>query len=120
MKEFVEKIKAGETQFDFAIGYPAPGILERIGNDWDWVWIDGQHGQLAYQEILNLIRVCELMGLPAIARVPSHEAGFIGMVLDAGADGIIVPLVNTVEEAKAIVSAAKFPPSESDLSVDAV
>lgn len=110
MKQFIEKIKEGKTQFGFSISYPAPGILERVGKDWDWVWIDGQHGQLDYQEILNLIRVCELMELPAIARVPSHDSGIIGMFLDAGANGIIVPLVNTVEEAKAIVNAAKFPP----------
>lgn len=110
MKQFLEKVRAKNTQFGFAISYPAPGILERIGKDWDWVWIDGQHGQLAYQDVLDLIRVCELMELPAIARVPSHEPSNIGMFLDAGANGIIVPLVNTVEEAKAIVSAAKFPP----------
>ncbi len=110
MKQFIEKVRAGKTQFGFAISYPAPGILERIGKDWDWVWIDGQHGQLAYKDVLDLIRVCELMELPAIARVPSHESSNIGMFLDAGANGIIVPLVNTVEEAKAIVSAAKFPP----------
>ncbi len=110
MKKFIEKLRIGETQFGFSISYPAPGILERIGKDWDWVWIDGQHGQLAYQDILDLIRVCELMELPAIARVPSHESSHIGMFLDAGANGIIVPLVNTIEEAKSIVGAAKFPP----------
>ena len=109
-KQFIEKLKAGNMQFGFTISYPAPGILERIGHDWDWVWIDGQHGQLAYQDILNLIRACELMEIAAIVRVPSHESGFIGMILDAGADGLIVPLVNTVEEADHIVSAAKFPP----------
>lgn len=91
--------------------YPAPGILERVGPDWDWIWLDGQHGQLGgYTEMLAMVRACHLIGRPAFVRVPSQEAGAIGLVLDMNVAGVIVPLVDSVAEARAVVRAAKFPP----------
>lgn len=91
--------------------YPAPGIIERIGPDWDWIWIDGQHGQVAgYDTMLAMIRACNLIGRPAFVRVPSHESAWISLALDADADAVIVPQVESVAEAKAVVRAAKFPP----------
>jgi 4-hydroxy-2-oxoheptanedioate aldolase len=100
----------GAPQLGLCIMYPAPGIVERIGPDWDWVWVDGQHGQLGYNDVLGIVRACDLVGRPAMVRVPSHEFGAIGLALDAGAAGVIVPVVNTPDEAKAVVKAAKFPP----------
>jgi 4-hydroxy-2-oxoheptanedioate aldolase len=90
--------------------YPGAGVIERIGPDWDWMWIDGQHGQLGYAEILDLVRACDLVQRPAIVRVPGHEFGPIGRALDAGAAGVIAPCVDTPEQARAVVNAAKFPP----------
>jgi len=90
--------------------YPAEGIVERIGKDWDWVWIDGQHGQHDYHSILSTVRVCDALDVPSIVRVPGHEYGTIGRVLDTCASGIMVPMVNTVDQAKAVVDAVKFPP----------
>ena len=44
-----------EPQLGLVIMYPAAGIIERIGPDWDWIWIDGQHGQLSYDDILAAV-----------------------------------------------------------------
>jgi 4-hydroxy-2-oxoheptanedioate aldolase len=90
--------------------YPAPGVIERIGPEWDWIWIDGQHGELEYSNVLALVRACDLVRRPAIVRVPGHEFGPIGLALDMGAAGVIVPCVDTPAQARAIVDAAKFPP----------
>lgn len=91
--------------------YPSPGAIERIGPDWDWVWIDGQHGQIgSYEDILAMVRACNLMGKKAFVRVAGHERGPIAVALDTAADGVIVPQVESVEEAKRLVLAAKFPP----------
>jgi len=94
----------------FCLMYPAPGIIERIGRDWDWMWIDAQHGQFNYNTILECVRVCECAGIPSVVRVPSHDYGNIGYALDACTCGVMVPMVNTAEQARAIVQAAKFPP----------
>jgi len=90
--------------------YPAPGVVERIGVEWDWIWIDGQHGEIGEREALELVRACELVGRPALVRVTGHEPGAIGKALDTGAAGVIVPCVDTVAQARSVAAAAKFPP----------
>lgn len=90
--------------------YPAAGIVERIGPDWDWIWIDAQHGQLGYEDVLAAVRAADLVDRYSLVRVPGHEAGTIGKVLDTGADAVMVPLVESSEEARAAVRASKFPP----------
>ncbi len=107
---FREALRRGTPQFGLCMMYPAPGIVERIGPDWDWIWVDGQHGQLGDADILALVRACNLVGRPAVVRVPGPEVGAIGRALDTDADGLIVPLVESADEARAIVRAAKFPP----------
>lgn len=97
-------------QIGLCFMYPSPGAVERIAPDWDWIWLDGQHGQSGYAEMLALVRACDLAGRPAFVRVAGHEFGEIGRALDMGAAGVIVPVVNSVEEARAAVKAAKFPP----------
>jgi 4-hydroxy-2-oxoheptanedioate aldolase len=103
--------RAASPHLGLAIMYPAPGVVERIGAEWDWIWLDGQHGQIGYDDMLALVRACDLVGRPAFVRVPGHDAGAIGLALDMGAAGVIVPCVDTLEQAQAIVTAAKFPPT---------
>lgn len=110
MKAFRDALQSGRPQIGFCIMYPAPGIIERVGPDWDWIWIDGQHGEIDYAETLAIVRACNLAGRPAFPRVASHEFGAVGKALDTAADGVIVPVVDTPEEARAVVKAAKFPP----------
>ena len=110
MHSFRTALAAGIPQLGLSIMYPSPGVIERIGADWDWIWIDGQHGQIGYNDVLALVRACDLIRRPAIVRVPGHEFGPIGMTLDTGAAGVIVPCVDTPDQARAVVNAAKFPP----------
>ncbi len=90
--------------------YPAPGITERIGRDWDWIWIDAQHGDLDYRDVSDHVRASQLIQRPCAVRVPAQDPGWISKVLDLGASAVIVPLVESIAEARAMVSAAKFPP----------
>ena len=110
MESFRSVLWSGVPQLGLNVSYPAAGVVERIGPDWDWIWLDGQHGQIGYGEMLQLVRACDLIQRPAFVRVPGHEAGPIGLRLDMGATGIIVPCVDTPEQAQALVDAAKFPP----------
>ncbi|MEI6493086.1 MAG: aldolase/citrate lyase family protein [Verrucomicrobiota bacterium] len=110
-RDIRDQLNSGHPQIGVVFMYPSPGTVERIGGDWDWIWLDGQHGQLGnYDTMLAMVRACDLVGRPAMVRVPHHEFGPIGQALDMGAAGVIVPVVNTVEEAKRVVQAAKFPP----------
>lgn len=110
MKSFLPGLRSGIPQLGLCVMYPSPGVIERIGPDWDWMWIDGQHGELGYQDVLALVRACDLVQRASLVRVPGHDFGAIGLALDTGADGVIVPLVDNADEARRIVAAAKFPP----------
>jgi len=110
MKSFRSVLQTGKPQLGLCIMYPSPGVVERIGPDWDWIWIDGQHGQMGYQDVLAQVRACNLVQRPAFVRVAGHDFGGIGLALDTGATGVIVPLVDNVEDAEQAVKAAKFPP----------
>lgn len=110
MGSFRESLDSNGPQLGLNIMYPSPGAVERIAPDWDWVWLDGQHGQIGYNEMLQLVRACDLVQRPSFVRVPGHEAGPIGLALDMGAAGVIVPCVDTPEQAQSLVDAAKFPP----------
>jgi len=90
--------------------YPAPGIIERIGPDWDWVWIDGQHGELGYNDILSAVRACDVIMRPAVVRVSGQSPGDIGKALDTVPAAVMVPMVDNADQARTIVQAAKFPP----------
>ena len=110
MRGMAQKLRDDEVLLGFNIMYPAEGIVERIGPDWDWVWIDGQHGQHDYRSLMACVRAADLSGIESVVRVPSQEPGWIGPVLDMGPSGIMVPQVDTREQAEAVVRAAKFPP----------
>ena len=104
------RLLRGGPQLGLCIMYPASGIIERIGPDWDWIWIDGQHGELGYNDILAAVRACNLVQKPAVVRVAGHDPGAIGLALDTAPDGVMVPMVNDADEARQVVKAAKFPP----------
>jgi 4-hydroxy-2-oxoheptanedioate aldolase len=77
---------------------------------WDSVTVDLQHGVQDYQSMLACFQGIELQGVPPLVRVPWNETGIIGKVLDAGAQGVICPMINTRAEAEAFVSACRYPP----------
>ena len=104
------KLQNDQVALGLAITLPAPGIIEAIGAGWDWVWIDGQHGQMSYDAMLYQVRVADARGLAPVPRVPGHAYDTIGPVMDMRPAGIMVPMVDTPEQARHVVDAARFPP----------
>lgn len=105
-----ENIRNRVPSFGINLTFPCPSILETTGGQFDFCWIDGQHGPWELKDFLEIVRVCDLLEIASLIRNADHAPGVIGQVLDLGATGIIVPTVETVEQAKAIVQAACFPP----------
>ncbi|ESZ92892.1 hypothetical protein SBOR_6720 [Sclerotinia borealis F-4128] len=95
----------------FFIGLPSPPIAKVAAQlGYDCVWIDWEHTSMSVETMTQMVQDVQFMSEGksfAIVRVPGHDHANIGYALDAGAS-ILVPQVGTVEEAKAIVSAAKF------------
>ena len=76
----------------------------------DSVTVDMQHGVQDYQSMMQCFQSMHAHPVTPMVRVPWNEPGIIGKVLDGGAYGVICPMVNTPQEAKNLVSYAKYPP----------
>lgn len=83
-------------------------IFGRVG--YDYVGIDTQHTVLSDAQAAVLIRRLSDAPFASIVRVARNDPALIGRVLDAGADGVIVPMVSTADEAAAAVAACRYPP----------
>ena len=86
----------------------AVGAMDRAG--YDFIGFDCQHGTLSETDAAHLVRRMGSARPATIVRVSSNSLMAIGKVLDAGADGVIVPLVNNADEARAAVAACVYPP----------
>jgi len=109
--EFITKAKRGDTVFGYWSVLDSPISTERIAmTGYDYVAIDGQHGLLGYSGILsNLMAIDAAYGPAGLVRVEANDAAVIGQALDAGARGVIVPLVNSADDARKAVRAARYP-----------
>jgi len=99
--------KVGTFLFEFA----TPGIgqiLKAAGAD--YAVLDMEHTGFGFDTVRQVVRYCQAADLPLIVRVPSQHRHHISRALDAGAEGIMVPIVSSVAQAKAVLEAAKYWP----------
>ncbi|MBE6633645.1 MAG: hypothetical protein E7620_04785 [Ruminococcaceae bacterium] len=90
-------------------GSPSVGeIFAEVG--YDWIAIDMEHSDIHIHEFTQIARAIYGRGPAVFARVRENDTLAIRQVLDMGADGVIVPLVNNAEDARRAVAAAKYPP----------
>ncbi|HEX5369080.1 MAG TPA: aldolase/citrate lyase family protein [Dehalococcoidia bacterium] len=113
-----QKLADGATVTGVIINENAPASLELLGRIgcFDFVMIDCEHGPMSLFDVENLVRACEGAGLTPLARVPDHAPSTILRFLDRGVQGVIVPHVNTAEQALAIARAGRYYP-EGDRSI---
>ncbi|MHB1004751.1 MAG: HpcH/HpaI aldolase family protein [Chloroflexota bacterium] len=104
-------LKAGRFAVGSFVTIGAPAVAEVMAlAGFDFLVVDMQHGPLGIESVENLLRGIELAGAVPIVRVPDASPGAILQALNAGALGVQVPLVNTAEEARHVVAAAKYAP----------
>lgn len=111
--EFAQKVRSGQTVVGYWSVLDSPVSTERIARlGYDYVALDAQHGLMAYSGWLHgLMAIDASRSAVGIVRVPANNATYIGQALDAGAAGVIVPLVNTADEAAAAVRSTRYPPN---------
>lgn len=83
--------------------------LARAG--FDWVLVDMQHGCMDYETALGMIRAIDLGGASPIVRAPWNDPGVIGRLLDAGAMGVVIPMIQTADDARRAADACLYPPA---------
>ncbi len=87
-----------------------PAIAEIMANaGFDWLAVDLEHSVITIREAEELIRVIELAGAVPLVRLTWNDANQIKRVMDAGAHGVIVPMVNSAKDAAAAVAAVHYP-----------
>lgn len=101
----------GRPAFGVWLALPGAGGAEICADPGlDYACIDQQHGLIGYSEFLAMLSGIGGRGPAPITRVPANDAAQIGKALDAGAQGVVVPLVNSRAEAEAAVAACRYPP----------
>ena len=105
-----QKLNAGDTAYVVA-GLTDPDDIDHFGPvGFDGVWLEGEHGPVDFGPIGNLTRACDLWDMTSIVRINRNDQSIIYRTLDRGAQGIVVPHVNTREQAENVVQGAKFAP----------
>lgn len=111
MNKLKQQLSKGNASFGtwLQIGHPACAeILASSG--FDWVCVDLEHAPIDISMMASIFIAIERHHCVPIVRVPENDTLWIRRCLDAGAKGVIVPLVNTVEQAEKAVRSAKYPP----------
>jgi 4-hydroxy-2-oxoheptanedioate aldolase len=108
---FKARLRGDAPLHGFFIGIPSPATVELAGYaGFDFVIIDTEHGAAGLETLEHMLRAAAASGIAALVRVPRGGADDILHVLDAGADGILVPHVTSADVARDIVKHAYYPP----------
>jgi 4-hydroxy-2-oxoheptanedioate aldolase len=106
-----QKLASGQATFGTWLSLGdvyATRVLARLG--FDWLTLDLEHSPVDWSEAATIFAMVADAGCTPLARVPEGSHHYIKRVLDAGAWGIVVPMVETVEQARVAIAAAKYPP----------
>lgn len=109
--EFKQELRAGKPKFGLFVNSHSPTVAEQLAHTgYDWLLIDTQHGPMSFEHESTMLAAVGSGGAKSMVRVAGyHDRGGIQQALDLGADGVLVPYINTAEEARQAVSCALYP-----------
>ena len=110
----ITKLKEGKQVFSNTIIGPDLAVAKKACEGVDFIWIEMQHSTLTWRETQQLIKVVAEAGSIPFVRVPTANESDIQKATDAGALGVVVPMVDSVEEARNAVLFSKFPIGHRD------
>jgi len=103
--------REGKVVYGCWLSIPSSFSAEVMAHQgYDYVCVDMQHGVIDYQAAVTMLQAISTTEAMPFVRVPWNEPGIIGKALDAGAYGVVIPLVNTREQAEAAVGACRYAP----------
>lgn len=107
---FRQRLRSGDMLIGALLQMPLPEVAEIFATaGYDWLFVDLEHAPMDPRAALDILTAVDTR-LPCVVRVPWNDEASIKKALDVGATGIIVPLVNTVEDARLAVGRCKYPP----------
>ncbi len=106
-----ERLDAGKPLLSAWCGLPEPAIPALLAQeDFDLVTMDMQHGMVDFAQTLRALPLIAGAGKPMVARIPVGDFATASRLLDAGASGVIAPMINTLDDAQRFAKAMNFPP----------
>ena len=110
VRVFREKLASGQVSVGCGITLTDPSVIEALGTRPDFYWIDLEHTPLDYQALMTHFIAVRTTARPALVRVRGSDVPSIKTVLDTGADGIIVPQIESADEVRRVVEATRYSP----------
>ena len=109
--EFKNELRAGAPKLGLFLNSHSPTIAEQLAHSgYDWLLVDTQHGPMGNERLSAMLAGIANGGAKSLVRVEGyHDRGGIQQSLDMGADGVLVPYINTTAEARQAVSCTKYP-----------
>src|SRR5688500_18461199 len=109
--EFKQQLRDGVPKFGLFINSHSPTVAEQLAHSgYDWLLIDTQHGPMGFEKLSAMIAAVGSGGAKSMVRVAGFsDRGGIQQALDLGADGVLIPYINSAEEARQAVSCARYP-----------
>lgn len=113
MSTLVDELRSGRTICALSIGSGSPAAVELAGDSgFSALVLDARNAAVSpfSHQLEGLVRAARAAGIPAIASVPESSDGTVNRALNDGVDGVIVPRINSAEEARELVDATRYPP----------
>src|SRR3989454_10230146 len=109
--DFKKQLRAGEPKMGLFLNSHSATIAEQLAHSgYDWLLVDTQHGPVGFEKLSAMLSGIASGGAKSLVRVEGyHDRGGIQQALDLGADGVLIPYINTAAEAKQAVSCARYP-----------
>ena len=109
--EFKKQLRAGQPKMGLFLNAHSPTVAEQLAfSGYDWLLVDTQHGPMGYERLSAMLSGISNGGAKSLVRVGGYDdRPGIQQALDMGSDGVLVPYINTAEEARQAVSCTRYP-----------
>src|SRR5436309_11498382 len=109
--EFKNQLREGKPKFGLFLNAHSPTVAEQLAHSgYDWLLVDTQHGPMGYEKLSAMLSGIANGGAKSLVRVGGYDdRPGIQQALDLGADGVLIPYINTADEARQAVSCTKYP-----------
>jgi 2-dehydro-3-deoxyglucarate aldolase len=112
LTEIRNKLKTGDVSIGSWMQIPSPSIAEILGNaGYDWIAIDMEHGSISVSDLPDIFRSIELGNTLPLVRIAQSSLKDAKIALDAGAGGIIIPMIQSSEQLRKIIDFSCWPPN---------
>ena len=109
--EFKKQLRAGRPKLGLFLNAHSPTVAEQLAfSGYDWLLVDTQHGPMGYESLSGMLAGISNGGAKSMVRVGSYsDRPSIQQSLDMGADGVLIPYINTADEARQAISCCRYP-----------